>query len=38
MPKFGYGINISASWKNFDLSMLWAGNGGFQTVLGRRSV
>ena len=30
MPKFGYGINISASWKNFDLSMLWAGNGGFK--------
>ena len=30
MPKFGYGINISAGWKGFDLSMLWAGNGGFE--------
>ena len=33
MPKFGYGINISASWKNFDLSMLWAGNGGIHRYI-----
>ncbi|MDL2281508.1 TonB-dependent receptor [Parabacteroides sp. OttesenSCG-928-G06] len=27
-PKFSYGLNLSASWKNFDLNMIWAGNAG----------
>lgn len=28
MPKFTYGLNISASWKGFDLNMTWAGSAG----------
>ncbi|NDV57757.1 TonB-dependent receptor domain-containing protein [Bacteroides sp. 519] len=27
-PKYSYGINLSASWKNFDINMTWAGNAG----------
>ncbi|MFV0593622.1 MAG: TonB-dependent receptor [Draconibacterium sp.] len=27
-PKFNYGIQLTAEWKGFDLSMLWAGQGG----------
>ncbi|MDL2212344.1 TonB-dependent receptor [Bacteroides sp. OttesenSCG-928-D19] len=27
-PKYSYGLNISASWKNFDMNMTWAGNAG----------
>ncbi|MEX6686993.1 TonB-dependent receptor [Danxiaibacter flavus] len=27
-PKFNFGLNLSASWKGFDLSMLWAGSAG----------
>ncbi len=29
MPKYTFGTNISVSWKNFDLSMIWSGQGGF---------
>ncbi|MBO9638711.1 MAG: TonB-dependent receptor [Siphonobacter aquaeclarae] len=29
-PKYNFGLNLSASWKGFDLSMLWAGSSGFQ--------
>lgn len=28
-PKLTYGLNISLSWKNFDLMMGWVGNAGF---------
>lgn len=28
-PKFNFGLQLSASWKSFDVSMLWAGNAGF---------
>ncbi|HMG83975.1 MAG TPA: SusC/RagA family TonB-linked outer membrane protein [Ferruginibacter sp.] len=33
-PKFTYGINISASWKNFDVSMLFNGAAGVQLYNG----
>ncbi|HTA26470.1 MAG TPA: SusC/RagA family TonB-linked outer membrane protein, partial [Bacteroidia bacterium] len=33
-PKFSYGINISASWKNFDISMLFNGVMGVQLYNG----
>jgi TonB-linked SusC/RagA family outer membrane protein len=29
-PKFTYGVNINASWKQFDISMLWNGVMGVQ--------
>ena len=28
MPKYTYGLNLSASWKGFDLNMTWAGSAG----------
>lgn len=28
-PKFNFGLQLSASWNNFDISMLWVGNAGF---------
>lgn len=30
IPKFTYGLNINASWKNFDLSMIWSGSAGMK--------
>lgn len=30
MPKYSFGMNLSAEWKGFDLSMVWAGMGGFE--------
>ena len=27
-PKYNFGINLSARWKGFDVSMLWSGQGG----------
>lgn len=29
-PKYYFGLQASASWKGFDLSMAWAGSAGFQ--------
>lgn len=29
-PKYNFGLNLSASWKGIDISMLWAGSSGFQ--------
>lgn len=29
-PKYTFGMQMSASWKNFDLSMNWAGQAGFK--------
>lgn len=29
MPKYTFGANMSASWKNFDISMVWSGQAGF---------
>lgn len=28
IPKYSFGLNISAYWKGFDLNMTWAGNAG----------
>jgi TonB-linked SusC/RagA family outer membrane protein len=28
MPKYSYGLTLSAAWKGIDLSMTWAGNAG----------
>jgi TonB-linked SusC/RagA family outer membrane protein len=28
MPKWSFGINFNASWKNFDISMMWQGTAG----------
>lgn len=30
MPKYSFGLQMSASWKNFDLSLIWAGQAGFE--------
>lgn len=38
LPKYGYGLNISAEWKGFDFSMQWAGNGGMYYWLNERGV
>lgn len=27
-PKYSYGINLSASWKGIDMSMIWSGSAG----------
>ncbi len=29
MPKYNFGINMSAEWKGFDVSMVWSGMAGF---------
>ncbi|MCW9706078.1 SusC/RagA family TonB-linked outer membrane protein [Fodinibius salsisoli] len=29
MPKYTFGVNMRASWKNFDMSMVWSGQAGF---------
>lgn len=28
-PKYNFGLQLGASWKNFDISMVWAGSTGF---------
>ena len=28
IPKYGFGLNFSASYENFDFSMFWQGSGG----------
>lgn len=28
IPKYNFGITLSAKWKGFDISMLWSGQGG----------
>jgi len=28
IPKYGFGLNMSAAWKGFDMNMTWAGNAG----------
>lgn len=30
MPRYTYGLNLSAAWKNIDFSMIWAGSAGMQ--------
>ncbi|WP_416442018.1 SusC/RagA family TonB-linked outer membrane protein [Phnomibacter sp. MR] len=30
LPKYVFGFNTELSWKNFDLSMIWAGAAGFE--------
>lgn len=34
-PRFTYGLNMSASWKRFDFSMLWQGAGLYNFELNR---
>ncbi len=29
-PKYIFGLNMSASWKNFDFSMIWSGSAGMK--------
>ena len=33
-PKFYYGMTVTASYKNFDFSMLWQGLGGHKRLIG----
>lgn len=33
-PKYNFGLQLSASWKGFDLSMNWAGAAGFKLYWG----
>ncbi|NSL88551.1 TonB-dependent receptor [Chitinophaga sp. Mgbs1] len=33
VPEIVYGLNLGASWKNFDISMLWQGAANFNTYL-----
>ena len=33
-PKFTFGMQMAASWKNFDISMNWAGQAGFKLYWG----
>lgn len=33
-PKFNFGLQLSAAWKGFDLSMNWAGAAGFKLYWG----
>jgi TonB-linked SusC/RagA family outer membrane protein len=32
LPDFSYGVNASANWKNFDLTMFWQGVGGNEVL------
>ena len=32
-PKYNFGVNLSAQYKGFDVSMLWSGQGGMYYVL-----
>lgn len=32
-PKFNFGLDLAASWKGFDFSMLWAGAAGFDLYM-----
>jgi TonB-linked SusC/RagA family outer membrane protein len=34
IPKFYYGLNVDASWKNFDISLFWQGNAGSKVFNG----
>lgn len=34
MPKYNFGLQASASWKGFDISMNWAGAAGFKLYWG----
>ncbi len=33
MPKYNFGLDIAASWKGFDFSMLWVGATGFDLYM-----
>lgn len=33
-PKYNFGLQMSAAWKNFDISMNWAGAAGFKLYWG----
>lgn len=37
-PKYNFGLNMSAEWKGFDISMTWAGAGGFWYYLRERGA
>ena len=37
-PKYVVGLNLSASWKGFDVSMLWAGSLGMQYLYNQQGV
>ena len=37
-PKYNFGLNLSAEWKGFDISMTWAGAGGFWYYLRERGA
>jgi TonB-linked SusC/RagA family outer membrane protein len=41
-PKFLFGLNISATWKNFDFAMIWSGAAGmhylYNTIYNRSTV
>ena len=36
MPKYSYGINLTAEWKGIDLNMTWAGNAGMHYFIYER--
>ncbi|HMM03417.1 MULTISPECIES: TonB-dependent receptor [unclassified Dysgonomonas] len=37
-PKYNFGLNLSAEWNGFDISMTWAGAGGFWYYLRERGA
>jgi len=37
-PKFTFGLNLTAAWKGFDLSMLWAGRLGAFSYINERGA
>lgn len=36
IPKYTFGLNLSAAWKGFDLNMTWAGNAGIHYYIFER--
>ena len=36
MPKFTFGLNLSAAWKGFDMNMTWSGNAGMHYYIYER--
>ncbi len=36
LPRFNFGLNLNASWKGFDISMIWAGSSGMQYFWNQR--
>ena len=36
VPRFNFGLNLNASWKGFDISMIWAGSSGMNYFWNQR--